>query len=560
MAFKNWKIRRKLVVGFGFVLTLMLGVGGVSLWAINDLVTQIDLAAIDYQKTLQSQLVKDELNETARNMSDLLVFDEPAARAREIANMAESTGVINATLGKIEGMLRLEKGRALLREVRTARTQFLPLRDRFVDLVKADQREDAKALLINEVSPAQLRYFETIQRFISLQDELMAGHAEHSKRKADLTLVAISILLGIAVVASTLAIAKMIAGVVTPLTEAVQVAKRVAAGDLTAEISVGSHDETGEMLAALQSMNASLLKIVREVRAGTDSIATATEQIATGNLDLSSRTEQQAGTLEETASSMEEMTSTVRHNAEHLRHAERLASAATDVAREGGIVVEQVVQTMDGIHAASQKIVDIIATIDAIAFQTNILALNAAVEAARAGEEGRGFAVVATEVRNLAQRSAAAAKEIKSLIGESVDQVTRGAALVTNAGDTMRSVVHSVQQVSSVMSEIAAAGREQEAGIEQINHAVTEMDTVTQQNAALVEEAAAAADSLRDLATNLSVTVAVFNTGIAPAAAQARPAAKAVLHLVGAGTAGAASPDAGSGTQAPPRFADWESF
>ena len=257
-------------------------------------------------------------------------------------------------------------------------------------------------------------------------------------------------------------------------------------------------------------MNSSLISIVSEVRKGTDSIGTASAEIAAGNLDLSERTERQAGSLEETASSMEELTSTVKQNANNANQANQLAMSASDVAGKGGAVVAQVVDTMASINASSRKIVDIIAVIDGIAFQTNILALNAAVEAARAGEQGRGFAVVATEVRNLAQRSSAAAKEIKELIGDSVDKVDAGARLVDQAGATMEEIVASVRRVTDIMGEIAFATQEQLSGIEHINGAITEMDQTTQQNAALVEQASAAAVTMQEQASNLVEAVSVF--------------------------------------------------
>ncbi len=295
-----------------------------------------------------------------------------------------------------------------------------------------------------------------------------------------------------------------------PIAAAVMVARRVADGDLTSHIEVESQDETGQLMQALQDMNTSLHNIVGKVRAGTDSIATASGQIASGNLDLSARTEQQASSLEETASSMEQMTSTTKHNSDNARQANQLAGSASAVAVRGGAVVAQVVSTMEEINVSSRQIVDIIAVIDGIAVQTNILALNAAVEAARAGEQGRGFAVVASEVRNLAQRSAAAAKEIKVLINASVDKVDHGSRLVAEAGATMGEIVSSVQRVTDIMSEITAASREQESGIDQINTAITEMDNVTQQNAALVEQAAAAAQALQDQSSELAQAVSVF--------------------------------------------------
>ena len=352
----------------------------------------------------------------------------------------------------------------------------------------------------------------------------------------------------------------LVRAIVRPIERAVQIAGAVAAGDLTQKIEVDSRDETGRLLQALKDMNAALADIVSRVRGGTDTIATASGEIAAGNLDLSSRTEQQAGSLEETASSMEELTSTVRQNADNARQANALAASAQQVAGKGGEVVEQVVRTMGAINSSATRIVDIIAVIDGIAFQTNILALNAAVEAARAGEQGRGFAVVAGEVRNLAQRSAAAAKEIKLLIDDSVEKVHIGSELVDQAGATMAEIVQSVGRVTDIMAEITAASQEQTAGIEQINGAVAQMDEVTQQNAALVEQASAAAQSLQEEAQALAQAVGTFRIDASahapsgrvakPVKAQARigsavakPAVKATAET--AGTAGkAAAPKA----------------
>ena len=324
---------------------------------------------------------------------------------------------------------------------------------------------------------------------------------------------ALMALLGILVIALVVSAAISIfmsRMIVRPLRNVIATAGRIASGDLTSKIQVKGRDETAELLHALKDMNESLVKIVGEVREGTDSISTASKQIAAGNADLSQRTEEQASSLEETASSMEELTSTVKQNAENARQANQLAAGASVVAVKGGAVVGQVVTTMSSINESSKKIVDIISVIDGIAFQTNILALNAAVEAARAGEQGRGFAVVASEVRNLAQRSAAAAKEIKTLIGDSVNKVEDGTRLVDEAGKTMEEIVSAVKRVTDIMAEITAASQEQSAGIEQVNQAITQMDEVTQQNAALVEEAAAAAESMQEQAQNLTQAVAVF--------------------------------------------------
>jgi methyl-accepting chemotaxis protein len=302
-------------------------------------------------------------------------------------------------------------------------------------------------------------------------------------------------------------LARSIAG---PIKTAVSVAKTVAAGDLTSRFEIQGQDETAQLLTALQDMNHSLAHIVNEVRDGTEMICAASEQIASGNLDLSSRTESQASSLQETAASMEQLTATVKQNADHARQANGLAVSAAGIAQQGGTVVAQVVDTMSSINQSSHKIVDIISVIDSIAFQTNILALNAAVEAARAGEQGRGFAVVASEVRSLAQRSAEAARQVKTLIDDSVAKVDSGAKLVDQAGATMQQIVTSIQHVTDIMGEISRASVEQTTGIEQVNQAVAQMDEVTQQNAALVEQSAAAAQSMLDKAKTLSHAVGVF--------------------------------------------------
>jgi len=294
------------------------------------------------------------------------------------------------------------------------------------------------------------------------------------------------------------------------LTLAVEVANTVAAGDLTSRIEVTTNDETGKMIQALKEMNESLIRIVAGVRNGTQEIAAASGEIAIGNQSLSSRTEQQATSLEETASAMEEMTSTVKQNADNARQANQMAASASEAAGKGGMVVSEVVDTMESIASSSKKIVDIIGVIDGIAFQTNILALNAAVEAARAGEQGRGFAVVASEVRNLAQRSAQAAKEIKALINDSVQQVEAGSRLVDQAGATMHDIVERFSRVTDIMAEITTASEEQTSGIEQINRAIADMDNATQQNASLVEEAAASSEAMQAKANELAQVVSVF--------------------------------------------------
>ncbi|MGK5080055.1 methyl-accepting chemotaxis protein [Janthinobacterium sp. HLX7-2] len=371
---------------------------------------------------------------------------------------------------------------------------------------------------------------QRIDQQIAVQSAQMRTGADVAIKRAhnmSMLIIALGVIGGVLSLATAWFISS---GIVRPLRHAVKVARKVAGGDLSGNIRVESRDEVGQLLQALKEMNASLINIVGEVRGGTQDIAGASGEIAAGNLDLSQRTQAQASSLEQTAASMEELTATVKQNADNARQANQLAQSAAEVAGKGGTVVAQVVETMTSINASSKKIVDIIGVIDAIAFQTNILALNAAVEAARAGEQGRGFAVVAAEVRTLAQRSAGAAKEIKQLIGDSVEKVDAGARLVDTAGATMREIVASVHRVTDIMGEISMASGEQLSGIEQVTAAIVQMEHVTQENAALVEQASTAAAGMQQRATQLSGTVGIFRLGNEVAAAHAAPA----INLVAA--------------------------
>ncbi len=397
-------------------------------------------------------------------------------------------------------------------------------------IAKSSQDEGARAFalidaeILRPAAPvfSPVEYFALTTRAIDSQFALLGTtmaqlEAMFDRRLARQRAVLAAVLAGmlllfVAVIAFGFAIGRSIT---RPILAAMSVAQRVAAGDLTVQVRAGGKDETGQLLQALAEMTQNLRELVGEVAAGAHTVSDTSAQIAQGNLDLSQRTEEQASTLEETASSMEELTATVTQNAENARKAAQLAVGASDVARKGGQVVGQVVHTMTGISESSRKIADIIGVIDSIAFQTNILALNAAVEAARAGEQGRGFAVVAAEVRNLAQRSAGAAREIKTLISSSVEQVEAGTRLVGDAGTTMHDIVNSVKQVSDLIAEIAAASQEQSSGIEQVNTAVTQMDQVVQQNASLVEEATAATESMKEQAASLLEMVSRFHLGAA---------------------------------------------
>ena len=520
MLSKNLMIGQRLGLGFSAVIALMLLMGALAYLRLGELNENIHLTNDDrFPKTELVHQVKDELNETARNMRNLLLLQDPAALKKEYENIEESSRVIAASLARLDKMIGTEKGRLLFTEITRQRELFLKERLVFLDLMRAQRKDEALTQLMEKVRPANLVYFEDLDKMLAFQTKLMADSGRAAETTASTTRM-LMLALALAAAASAGLIAWLVTrSIVRRVAEAVSVARRVADGDLTSDIVVGRQDETGQLLHALADMNASLQRIVGDVRVGTDTIATASSQISAGNLDLSSRTEQQAASLEETASSMEEMAATVKQNADNARQANQLAISASDTAIKGGAVVAQVVGTMGSINDASRKIVDIISVIDGIAFQTNILALNAAVESARAGEAGRGFAVVASEVRNLAQRSATAAKEIKILIDASVAQVDIGQTLVQQAGSTMTELVTSVKRVADIMGEISSANHEQEAGITQINLAVTDMDAVTQQNAALVEEASAAATSLQQQAEHLASAVSIFKlaAGQAPA-------------------------------------------
>lgn len=507
----NMKIGRRLSLGFAVILALCVVITTLGIWKQAQIGDATD-------RMMDLPLKKERLSsDWSRNITSAVVRTTAVAKSSDVTlsgffkeDAAASSKSSSNILEKLEPLLVTAEEKALYAKIVENRKAYIATRDNVFRLKAEGQAEEANKALETGYLPAAQAYQVMVAEFLDMQrknlDMENAGIDEIQANSRTQLLVLAGLVIAFGIFCSW----SLTVGITRPLSNAVTASRRVADGDLSGEIVVSSKDETGELLQALKDMNGNLLKIVSEVRTGTDTIATASSQIAAGNLDLSSRTEQQASSLEETASSMEELTSTVKQNADNARQANQLAISATEVAAKGGHVVDQVVQTMESINGSSKKIVDIISVIDGIAFQTNILALNAAVEAARAGEQGRGFAVVASEVRALAQRSASAAKEIKGLIDDSVSKVDGGTKLVAEAGQTMGEVVSSIQRVTDIMGEIMSASQEQTSGIEQINQAISQMDQVTQQNASLVEEAAAASEAMQDQAAKLAQAVSVF--------------------------------------------------
>ena len=539
MSGSNMKVGTRLALGFGMILTglvVVLILGLTKMAQINNSLNEIvnvnnaeSKLALAMRVTVLDRMI------AVRNLVLLTGAAETAPEAQRIKDQekkyADNEQKLNQMFASLPQTTPEEK--TLMLKIKEQDSAAQPIIAKAAALGMANKSTEATEVLIKEMRPVQKKWMEALTELITVeekQSEEAAVEAAASYATARTLMLAIGLFAALVGIAAGVLITRSLLSQLGGEPDyAAAIAGRIAAGDLGTDVTVKANDRSS-LLFAMKSMRDNLANIVGQVRMGTDTIATASSQIASGNLDLSSRTEQQASSLEETASSMEELTSTVKQNADNARQANGLAMTASEVAKKGGSVVAEVVGTMTAINDSSRKIVDIIAVIDGIAFQTNILALNAAVEAARAGEQGRGFAVVASEVRNLAQRSAAAAKEIKTLIGDSVEKVEIGAKLVDQAGATMDEIVESVKRVTDIMGEITAASQEQTSGIEQINQAITQMDEVTQQNAALVEEAAAAAESLQDQAANLSQVVSIFKTGneqtMMPAATPATPRAK----------------------------------
>ena len=511
MNLRNFSIATRLAVGFAVVLLMAAALLGVSVWG-----SARDRANIG--ATLQTANQNAELAQgmhvgllrtgiAVRNMGLQTTVD--GVNAAEVA-AKKAHASFHGYKNKLEEAGLNEEGKALFAELMALTTQSDKHFQDAVGLAQQFNTEQAAALIAGKIDPLTTQAEAVLTRFATLQrSQAVTALAQAEAVAAATTTMLLLVGAGALVLAAVMGW-HLARSIIDPLKLAVSVARRVAQGDLTQRAEVHGADEPAQLLHALNSMNESLAQVVNQVRNCSDSIATGSAQIASGNSDLSGRTEQQAAALQETAASMDQLSSTVQQNAGNASQASQLAQGASQVAARGGSVVADVVDTMKGITESSRRIADIIGTIDGIAFQTNILALNAAVEAARAGEQGRGFAVVASEVRNLAQRSAEAAKEIKSLIATSVERVERGNGLVVQAGSTMDDIVGSIGRVNDIIAEISVASQEQSRGVSQIGQAVTQMDHATQQNAALVEESAAAAESLRQQAHQLVQAVAVF--------------------------------------------------
>ena len=519
-------------LGFGLTLLLTLLLAVLGLTRMSQIQGHLDeVAGSRMTKLKLVGTLRDAVQTGAISIRNLVLLTDENAMAGETRRIREQREIYAETSKKLAAVATSEAEKSLLARISEMRARTEPVLDKAMEFAMGNPIA-ATQLLMDKARPAQNQWLKSLEAMDAFQEKETAKAVAAGE-----TAYASALALMLSMAALSLALGGFIAwritrSITTPIQHAVKIAETIAAGDLSSRIESESSDEVGQLLQALKHMNDNLVKLVGEVRTGTDAVATASKQISAGNLDLSSRTESQAASLEETASSMNELTSTVRQNAENARQANRLVVATAEVAAKGGHIVGQVVGTMASIKESSRRIADIIGVIDGIAFQTNILALNAAVEAARAGEQGRGFAVVASEVRNLAQRSASAAKEIKALIEDSVCKVDAGSELVNDAGKTMDAIVSSVEHVTDIMSEIAAASQEQSAGIEQVNQAVSQMDEVTQQNAALVEEAAAAAESLRNQATWLADAVSVFR--LDGMAHHAQPALAVSMDVVAA--------------------------
>ena len=510
----NLRIAHKLWLSVLALIVLLVAVMGFAAYRTSKSQAQADAVTRELASRVESALKWQGLTETnAARTQAMIVSSDPAVAVEFKDVIAATSAQISQVQKLLESIASNDADKTQMAKIAAARSAMLDLRKQATQLKGEGRGDEAITLVKQSYNPAVAAYLQALRDFVDLQQKYSAQRQAELGADRMRTVQLAGLMLALVLLGLGVGAYFLIRNIQQPLMQAQTLAQRIADGDLSAQESVARRDEFGDLLRALYGMSESLGRMVHQVRQSTDSIATASSQIAAGNHDLSARTEQTASNLQETAAAMEQFTSTIQQSAASAQQASTLATGASGVARRGGEVVKEVVATMEDIHQSSQKIADIIGVIDGIAFQTNILALNAAVEAARAGEQGRGFAVVASEVRSLAGRSAVAAKEIKELISASVDNVSAGCTLVEQAGSTMDEIVVSVRRVADIMGEISLASQDQTTGIDQINQAMGQMDQVTQSNAALVEEAAAAAQSLEHQAQTLVQVVSVFKTG-----------------------------------------------
>ncbi len=511
MKLSNHRMSTQLLVAFFVVAAIGVGIAVAGTVKSMALAGQIrDMADGPMLKVELYTRLNDNLNAIGRHSRNFVISWDPALRSDASQRINQARVAINETLAELGKTLGEPKARSLLKVILDTREPYNASVDKVLQMATDGGIQGAGQLLVGDVAKMQNTIFKAIEDSRDLQRQLVVELGNKAKQDSEQTSVILMALAVVAALIGGLTGWLMSSNLTRLINQIVRITRTIARGDLTETIDSRGSNEAAMMLSAVREMQSSLVEVVSRVRSSSDGVATASSEIAQGNQDLSARTEQQASALQETAASMEELSSTVKQNADSARQADQLAKTASSAALIGGEVVGQVVETMKGINESSRKIADIIGVIDGIAFQTNILALNAAVEAARAGEQGRGFAVVAGEVRSLAGRSAQAAKEIKDLIGVSVERVARGTSLVDQAGSTMSEVVKSIQNVTNIMVEISAASSEQAASVAQVNHAIVQMDNSTQQNAALVEQMAAASSSLNSLVSDQVQAVAVF--------------------------------------------------
>lgn len=519
---KNMKLSTRLVAGFSLLTTLLIGVAALAFYGLSELNGKLDdIARVNNTEARLANVLKSSIQDRAIAVRTLAFLESRQDLISEVDRIRQQDLIYTNAAKQLRDMFSQEAGttedeRKLMAEVDQEEALAVPPMKKAMEQAIGNDIAAASKTIINEARPSQRAW---LAKAVALADREDEENAE-SQKDAMATYVHIralvSSLVGLAIFVAVGTAVLLTRSVLRQLGgepgDAQEIAGQIASGNLLVPIALTTGDNRS-LMASLEAMRVRLTSIVTDIKTSAESISVAAGEIAHGNVDLSQRTEEQAASLEETAASMEELTSTVKANTDNARQGSTLAATASQTAAEGGSVVHRVVSTMEDISCSSSKVAEIISVIEGIAFQTNILALNAAVEAARAGEQGRGFAVVAGEVRTLAQRSAGAAKEIKDLIGTSVSHVKAGSELVQNAGRTMNEVVRSVQQVTDIMGEIASASSEQSTGIEQVNVAITQMDEVTQQNAALVEQATAAAQAMADQANALRVAVSIFKVG-----------------------------------------------